>query len=402
MARPSSRSVSGGRPDSILKIRLIGLAIAIFVMASLVVASVVLRPKENADAIDRESILSQSIEGPEFAESSTTEEILAVAERIVEDLLREFPNNAAVLSSAARKSLEIGEVEKANSYWQKALMLQPDFSEALYGMALSAFESDKYEDALAYFQDVAVISPGDPRTPVMIAESLVYLGRAQDAILYLQQHLSSEQTSVQAWLLLGQAYLEVKDYEQAITAFEKVEAVAPNTKDAVYGLSRAHAALAHKEQASALNAKFRELAQADREDNAAQANAFQDRAYAQGVVALAYADAARIYRMQGKRQEAEDAMLRAIKLDPSNLDFLVRVKELFLMADNKWGAVDAIERIVELDPENLQEWIGLGGLYADLNQPEKVISAFQKAIEIDPTNSLCVQAKAYINAISQP
>ncbi len=384
--------------EKVIKLRLLGLAVMLTVLVSLIAVSLWLRrnTQTTSTATSAPLVLDRPMEGAEFKENATAEEILAVADRVVDAICEKYPASPAALSAKARKLYQLGDSELAIEAWRQALELNPQFVEGIYGLGLVAFDRDQFQEAVGYFEDVQILGAGDPRVPVMLADAYMHLGRAVPAILGLEQHIKTEPTSVRAWLVLGQAYLQDKNYERATLCFEKILNINPDAKeavkDAVYGMARATAALGRREEAKQFNAQFRQLAQEAREENAVDAAAFKDRNYAASILAQVYADAARVEKEQGSVEDAELDLLKATKLAPESQDFLVSLQQLYLQLQRPAEAKIVTERILELDPQNVEQCIRLGSLNAELGFSVEAIAAFEKAIALDPENEVCRQA----------
>jgi protein O-GlcNAc transferase len=369
--------------------RLLGLLALLVVLLG---AALYLRSSISGQRGKRPDLLETKIDEPEFQPSASADELLALARRTADGLIARYPDDPGAWSVQARRHYLLAETQKATDLWRKCLNLDPDFAEAFFGLGLVALDTDQHEQAVQRFEDVARLDPHDVRVPVLLAKSLLLAGRAEDAVLVLEQHIATQQTSAQAWELKGQAYLQMQQFRRAAESFEVAARAVPDMKDAIYGLSRAYAALGDSQKAGAYGEQFRRLADAAHAENTEDAKAFRDRNFAAHVAAQAQADAARVYRRHGNVREAEDLLLRAVRLEPASVEFLAQLQQSLQQRGARAQAAAIGERIVKLEPKRLDHWLNLGWLYSHVNEPDKAIAACKKAIELNPNDPRCRQA----------
>ena len=349
------------------------------------------RPKNEPDAL-QPGILQARIDEPEYQPSASADELLKLAERTADELIGDYPDDPGTWSVQARRHYLLSETAQASALWRKSLKLDPTFAEAFFGLGLVALDNDQHAQAAERFEDVARLDSKEPRVPVLRAKALMLAGRAEDAILILEQHVSTERTSAEAWEMAGQAYLQAQDFKRAAASFAVAVRAVPDMKDAVYGLSRAYAGLGDSQKASDYAEKFRKLAEAAHVENAENAKLFRDRDFAAHVAAQAQADAARVYLRYTNARRAEDLLLRAVRLEPASVEFLGQLQQSLQQRGAQAQAAEIGERIVELEPKRLDQWLNLGWLYSQLNVPDKAIAACQKAIDLSPEDPRCRQA----------
>ena len=397
--RGKRRKLNDASGDAIFKLRIIGLCLSLLILAGLVIATILIRPTQNDLRANRKSVLEESFGGDEFREGASSEQVLVATQAAVDDLIARYPNDPDVHNVAARKAMQLGETDSAKRQFEIACEMSPHLPEALFGLGMLAYEADDYSRALGYFEDVSVASPGDPRVPLAIADSLLRLGKIRQCMLVLEQQIASEQTSVEAWVKLGQANLQNKKYERAIICFETALSFNADSKDAVYGMARSLAGKGDREKAKEFNDRFRMLAKEDRETNTENAKDFSDVSYARAICAQVYVDAHRVELRHGHSAKAEESLLKAVLLS-ENLEWLRELRELYRTNQKLNEATDVAERIVVLEPTSIDDLIALGGLLASLEQTDAAITSFRKAIEVDPNDERCIQAKKTLESLN--
>ncbi len=351
-----------------------------------------LRRLNDAGGAAPPSLLAAKFDEPAFQPDASADELLLLARRTADDLAEDHPDDPGTWSVQARRHYSLSESAQASALWRKSLNLDPNFAEAFFGLGLVALDNDQHAQAAERFEDVARLDSKDPRVPVLRAEALMLAGRAEDAILILEQHVSSERTSAEAWEMAGQAYLQAQDFKRAAESFEVAVRAVPEMKDAVYGLSRAYAGLGDSRKAGDYAEKFRKLAEAAQAESTESAKSFRDRDFAAHVAAQTQADAARVYLRHGNAQRAEDLLLRAVRLEPASVEFLAQLQQSLQQRGSQAQAAEVGERIVALAPQQIDHWLNLGWLYSHVNEPDKAIAACRKAIELNPEDPRCRQA----------
>jgi len=353
--------------------------------------AVYLRQSSRNRAAAGPGLLATQIGEPEFQPSATQEQLFALAERVADQLVADFPDDPAALNVQARRHYLLIESDAAVKLWRKCLDLDPEYADAYFGLGLVATDRGDHEKAIQRYEDVARLDVDDPRVPVLLAKNMLLAGRAEDATLVLEQHVTTQRSSVEAWETLGQAHLQSQRYDRAAQCFEFAVEIMPGYKNAIHGLSQAYAGLGDVPKAEAFAQQFRQLDDQMRAQDPEESKAGNPR-FAWRAAAQVYADAARVRGQHGEAQRAEDFLLRAVLLQPDSTPHLVELQRSLQRRGADAEAAEIGERIVQIAPGEIEQWLNLGGLYSRLNRPHQAIAACQKAIELNPEDPRCRQA----------
>jgi tetratricopeptide (TPR) repeat protein len=376
--------------ESWFRARLLVLAALLVVLSGV---AIYLRGEKRGGEAAPPGLLQTRPDEPAFQPGATGDDLLQLAERTADALVREFPEDPLAWSVQARRHYMLLETDQAVALWRKGLELDPNFAEAYFGLGLVAIDRGEHQEAAERFEDVARLNPEDPRVPVLLGKSLLYAGRAEDAILVLEQHITTQQTTAEAWEMLGQANLQLQRFDRAARCFEVAVAARPAMQDAVYGLSRAYAGLGDSQKAEAYARQFRELSDQSQTQNVNEAaDDHKDVAFGARVAGQTYADGARVYRNHRDAARAEDFLLRAALLQPSNPEYLAQLQRSLQQRGAYAEAAEVGEHIVELVPRQVDHWLNLGWLYSHLDQPERAFAACRQAIALNPDDPRCRQA----------
>ncbi|GAB5404391.1 MAG: hypothetical protein Aurels2KO_26220 [Aureliella sp.] len=345
------------------------------------------------------SVLEAPIDEDEFKPDASATELLDLADRTVLDLIEQFPESPRAHNVKANRDYLVSDTESAKASWTRAAELDPTSSDALFGLAMIAFEENRYEESIEVCEVLDRIDSDNPRVPLLLADAFLHNGQADEAALTLEQHISTEQASVQALEMLGNAYLNKQDYSPAVAAFQRAIEYSPDSKDAHYGLAQAYARSGDRDNAKIYMDRFQQIAKALGDEHSEDAKDFEDRDYAAHVAAQAYVDSANVFREQELIDKACDYLLRAQRLQPDVIPWLTELQELLYKAQRYEDAIDVGQRLVQLQPENVDQWINLGLLNAELQRSSESIEAYRRAVAIAPDDPRCVEAKKIIERL---
>jgi tetratricopeptide (TPR) repeat protein len=342
-----------------------------------------LRPRPHQAAPGNTRLLDTPLDDPELRPDAPAGALLELAQRTADELVRDYPGDVHALSVQARRHYSLNETDEAIRIWRRCLELDPDFAGGFFGLGLVALDRGDYAEASQRFEDVARLDDKDPRVPVLLAKALFHDGRTEDALLTLEHHVATEQTSAEAWELLGQIHLQEENYERAVECFGVAVDALPTMKEAMYGLWRAYAGLGDSVNAERYAAQFREMGAAAQErsfDSIDEYEEHKDRNLMARTAAQTLADAARIRSKHGETEQAEALLLRAVHLKPRNTHYLEELQKSLQLRGAHSEAAEVGERIVELDPARLEQWLNLAWLYSHLDRSEQALAAASKPL----------------------
>lgn len=353
-------------------------------------------PKESPLRI---SVFDRDLELFDLGSEPTAEQLLQLGERESQRLVEQFPESAAAHCVAANRFYLLGNISGARAAWQRALEVQSLYPEAIFGLALLAFELGEYEETVELGELLGTFELHNPRTPLLLADAYRNLNRNEQAILVLEQHVASEQSSVQAWEMLGSAHLSDGNLSKAIQCFSRVLEFAPDSKDAHYGLGQAYARSGEANKSKQHLSRFQEVARVTSETHRSDAQSFRDRNHAASVLAQVLFGVSQVLKQAGDLEAAETKALQALMLQPDVVEWLRELQRIVQANGKLWEAIDVGEKIVALDGRDVAQWLNLGTLYAEVQQVDQAIAAFQQAISIDPADPRCQQAQVTIRRL---
>ena len=196
------------------------------------------------------------------------------------------------------------------------------------------------------------------------------LNRASDAIENhklgeaasdLQQVIEHNPKNNMALVLLGNVYLQQKDYAKAEAVLKKAEANDPGNLGVQYNLGLLYEATDRFEQARVI---FERLTREDAEDDSSW------------VLLGAALDGL------GRESEAIHAYERAVGINPKNAEAHRELGLAHLKNKQIDAGIASLKRSLDLDPKNAETWRNLGTAYVAANRTDEAAKAFQKFQEL--------------------
>ncbi len=154
-----------------------------------------------------------------------------------------LPQSWEALLGLARALYHRAKHDEAAARFEAVLRLQPNNVEALFHLGLLERVAGRQEAALPRFEQVVSIRPFHAGALYNAAQAALRLGRMELARDYLSRHrelvpkldrieslrkaASFPSSTAYNWLSLGNAHLEVGQYDEALGAFEKAAAKDP-------------------------------------------------------------------------------------------------------------------------------------------------------------------------------
>ena len=320
-----------------------------------------------------------------------------------------------------------GNLQEAEKGFTAVTKMAPTFAEAYLNLGLVREEQGNHEEAIDSLQKALGLKPHLRGANLFLGLAHFHLGHLDPAVTAIRKEVAAYPKDAQPWMWLGIVRLAQEKPEQAAEALDKAAAIAPDNIDILYHRGRAHLLVS--------NSSYRKMFEVDPHSwrvrqIMAQANAEADRhldaiTEYQAAIKLAptqpglHEELGSEYRNLGKSQEAEEAFLRELEIDPNNvlakyklgvitvekgdgtkgkqlIEEALRQKPNLLHADynlgraemllgNNAAAAQHLERATLApgsDPDVIEQaWYQLGIVYRRLRRTEeaqKAMATFQK------------------------
>jgi tetratricopeptide (TPR) repeat protein len=236
----------------------------------------------------------------------------------------------------------------------------------LLSQAAAQFNAAEYQAAIAIWSRVVDAAPNqDARNQALIGRAKSYLVLSQPALaladLALCQYEPNQSASLgELFLLTGVSRLQLKQYDEAIKAFSRAEKLIPNVASLYSNRAVAYQSTGNMSAARADFQKsltlqqtmstYYNLAVLERLSGnyAACINILSQIISKQPDYAPVYVQRGLCFALQGKHDEALTDMLKALKLDPANVDAIQQIGYSLAAKGQHAGARQALEKAAAL------------------------------------------------------
>ena len=304
---------------------------------------------------------------------------------VVRQLTQDFPSSLEPVVLMGSVLFRHGQTADALALWQKVLQRDPNRPRVYEDMGWFEMQKGQYEQAIAHWRKALEINPRTPEIHSGIARALMGLNRHEEAIEELQKEIKIAPASF-SYFLLGQEYLQQKQYKEAKASYEKAIAAQPDMTNAYYGLFNVCARLGQRDEAKKHMATFKKLKAGEMKDLKDRNDAFNDLVDMRQDAAQTFLKAAQAYQTTGKFARAEQLLKRATQLDPRDATYQLHYGALVMQMRNLPAAEQAFRKVIELAPQSSRGYSGLAHLYlqANRNLPQARQLA-EKAVQREPS-----------------
>ncbi len=352
------------------------------------------RPSRSPRADRAAILLAEALAGPAFSPQATADDLKHEAIRTSDELLEAYPHSADSLPVAARLQTSLGNLDVAVPLWRRCTEIDPGFVEGYRQLGLAAQQAGDFQQAAVWFEKVVSLDPSDPDAPHQLADALMELGRIEEAVTLLEERMRGPAASDRSMVTLGQAYLQLKQYEKAEKMFAWVIRQDPDERAAYYGLARVCARAGRKEESRKYLKKYQELSPVDFQELARQNRAYTDLATVRNILITVLLESGGVYRGHKNTLKAEQMWREAAHLDAGNVPSRRELLSLYEQQGRDEDALAICTQLSRIEPENPDHWLNVGVLEGRLGRLEAARAALQKAIRLDPHNPTYRQAYA--------
>jgi predicted TPR repeat methyltransferase len=122
----------------------------------------------------------------------------------------------------------LGQLDRAISYYEKALSIKPDYAEAHYNLGFSFHKNGQLDAAVKSFKKVVAIKPDYAEAHNNKILSVIYLftnGQFPDAIDTLEVLIKNNSNDALLFNMIGGCYVSLGQLDMAIKSYEKALAI---------------------------------------------------------------------------------------------------------------------------------------------------------------------------------
>jgi tetratricopeptide (TPR) repeat protein len=267
---------------------------------------------------------------------------LEIAEKLLNELYAIEPTNEEIYIQKANIYSKRDQHEKAVELLKTALKYTEDYADVYNLIGMEYLFMDNLELAKESFIKCLEEDFDDQSALYNVVYCFEFLDQNIEAIAYLNKYIDKNPYSEIAWHQMGRLYYGIKDYDNAIRAFD---------------------------YATLIDDEF--------------LGAFMERAKA--------------FERIKKYEEAIESYNRTIELDDATSYALLRIGKCYEKLGNKVQALKYFNKTVHEDPLLDKGWIAITDFYIRQKNYQKALFHVNKALQIDNQNRLYWKRFATIN-----
>ncbi|MBI4028076.1 MAG: tetratricopeptide repeat protein [Verrucomicrobia bacterium] len=241
---------------------------------------------------------------------------------------------------------------------------------------LEMTSTGNHAEALKWIKKVVRDMPDCPEALVALGNTYVHLKFYEDAVNAYQQATEYKPEYTMAWYALAEAYTKQGKLENAISAHEQAVMFKSNDAEAWCRLG-----IAYRERA-----KY---------DNAIES--FGHAIKLRQDLTLAWHSLAECHHKQGRFEEELSAYQQAVKYRPDHAESWCRLGVAYQQQGHYEDAINSYQQAIEIKPDCTRAWHSLGETYRKLGKYDEEVNAYQQAVKFktDDADAWCRLALVY-------
>jgi serine/threonine protein kinase/Flp pilus assembly protein TadD len=158
--------------------------------------------------------------------------------QILEKTAEKYPKDKEVHFSLGWSFRNRDMLEQSIEAFNKALMLDPNYPDALNSIAYSYLELKNFDKAVEYFKRYVSVMPGKPNPLDSLAEAYFAMGKLDEAIENYKRALGIKPDYYPSMAALAYIYALKEDYSEALRWLDRYLEVAPSSGIKLLGYMR--------------------------------------------------------------------------------------------------------------------------------------------------------------------
>jgi tetratricopeptide (TPR) repeat protein len=313
---------------------------------------------------------------------------IAEADAAADLIERKFAADSRALFTLATVLAQSKQYERGARLFARVNELQPRTYEVLYNLGVALYNLERNDEAARYLAEATDLNPAPAETHFRLG--LIASARSDhaNAVEEFKHAIERESNNANYHYLLGREYFRVGFWEGAIKEYSL--ALEREPKNVAYILARADAnyrkgewlnSAADFDGAASLNANSENIEYWQGTAHRAAGNFDLARQYLERFVAKhpdhveALASLGYIAIEQGRLDDAEAPLKRALGLDPKNVPVLYDYARLSVKRRDFAEAVTRLQQVIERQPAHTQAFYQLFLSYTRLKQADKAQAA---------------------------
>lgn len=297
---------------------------------------------------------------------------------LIKSLLKQHPNNLALLNALSAALINLEYYQKAYDITTHILSINPNYLPAMYNRAVALYTARMPKSAKSTIVKLIKHAPENLRARMLLAKIEVALGQSQDAITALSDLLTYNHLHVEANEMLTKILILNGRYEEALIALNSLTKIDRLEPEYIKLKAQIFMSLNEHEQMI-------------KQFNILSSLYFGN---VNGLISLS--------KMQQRAKDikgARQSMNRALALSPNTSDVLFADAKLSIYEINKQAAKIKMDALKGSNVEKSKVLIIEADLFLSQKQALKAQDYYLKAFEFNNYNGMAI-AKAYNLAVA--
>jgi tetratricopeptide (TPR) repeat protein len=301
------------------------------------------------------------------------------ASQLYLDLLKQLPDlpivRQRVHAKLAAIYLRSSDHKRATEQLEAVIRDDPTNPQAYYYLGFLAYNDKKTPEAAEYYNKTILLNPDFEPAYYDLALAYISLNKADDALVVLEKARKKFPQNFAMELWSGLAYSRQKNYAEALRRFTAAEVIAKATdpsrlnEDFYFQLGAAYERTGDLAAAEQYFDKCLHLA-----PDSAEAQNYLGYMWAEHGINL---------------EKARELIEKAVKKEPKNGAYLDSLGWVLFKLNQPQKALEYELKAVELTSEpDATVFDHLGDIYLALNQPDKAREAWNKSLALEPSDTV--------------
>lgn len=278
--------------------------------------------------------------------------------------------------------------DKALQCFDKALEINPNSAEALYGKGIATGKSGRPQIGLEYLEKAFALSPDKAIIPFTAGTYHFLLREPEKAIEYYEKAIDLSPDYSDAWFNMGIAYGALKRPEKALLCITKAMELSGTSAEALYNIGNAYYMAEQYEEAAEYLKNAAELAPDDYQINYKLFDS---------------------HKKIGEHRAALKYMEKVCSLEPDNLLHRFELAKLNFSTYNTEKAIIQLKELKDIAPELPEIDSYLGYSLIIMKKYDEAIPVLENALKADSGNYMiltilaetCCKTGRYEDAIEK-
>jgi len=259
----------------------------------------------------------------------------------------------------ATEAMRARNLDQAGDGFASIVKDAPQFAEAYLNLGLVREEQGRHGDAIASFRRALELKPRLRGANLFLGVAEFRSNLLDAAIVALRKETAANPKDANAWMWLGVVELEKGIGQEAADALDKAAKLSPENVDILYHRGRAHLFVSNDSYARMFKAdpkswRVRELLA---ESNAGAERHMDAIAEYEAAIKLApneprlHEELGTEFRLAGRMQEAEQAYLKELEIDPENISAQYKLGVIAIERGDPARGKSLIEGALRVKPD---------------------------------------------------